>query len=302
MRAAISRRKLRAALPKKTVGCAIQDSYAVMLSLRGGPRGWLVDWAADGALDNKRFLRAASSKIWLKDFWASPTRGGSAQKDFAFAVDTPDEDFSALNGKTKALLLKTQVERRYPVVIEPIVLSGLEMQGPDGIHFVGGGSIANRIDEDIKMWRRLVGASRPHIASTAAAIANVYLALYGEAERKARPCRMVVAEGEIATAVVLDGWRLIDSVEYRMLEGQRITGALVDQWRDFVASNHPDTSLDPTPLVVGDGSQTDQRDGLEVWNPFECAQVRVKEAAAATTARRTGPAAVAMGMAMQGGD
>ena len=302
MFAAIVRKRLRASLPKRTLGCAIQETYAAALLVRGGPRGWLVEWAADGALDNRRFLHAVAGRAWLRDFWVTPTRGGSAQKDFAFAVETPDGEVATLGGKTKALLLKTQVERRYPVVIEPIVMTGEEVQGPDGVHFVGGGSIKARIEDDIRLWRRLVGASRPHIASPAAALANVYLSLYPEASRKATPCRILVAEGEIVTAAVLDGWRLVDSVEYQMLEGQRVTAALVGQWRDFVRSGHPDAPLDPVPLVVGDGSRTDLRDGLEIWNPFAGPRVRVKGVAAPTVTRHSGASAIALGMAMQGSD
>lgn len=302
MLAPVIRKRLNAALPNKTIGCALQEASAVAVCARGGARGWSIDWAADGALGDKRFLHALSCRAWLRDFWVTPTRGGSAQKDFAFAIETPDPDVTSLSGKTKSLLLKTQVEQRYPVVIEPVVLAGEEVQGPDGICFVGGGSIKLRIEDDVKMWRRLVGARRPHIASAAAALANVYMALYPGDVRDSRPQRMVVAEGEVVTAVVMDSWKLVDSVEYQMLEGQKLTRALIDQWIDFMRANHTAGELDPEPLVVGIGDHTEATDLLEIWNPFESKQVRVKPAAAQTLSRRAGVAAVALGMAMQGGD
>lgn len=302
MLAQVIRKKLLASVPDRTVGCALQESYVAAVRAYGGPKGWTVDWAGDGALEDRSFIRALSARALFREFWATPTRGGSAQKDFAFAIETPDPDIMSLGSKTKSLLLKTQVEHRYPVIIEPIVCVGEEVQGPDGIHFVGGGTIAARVESDIKMWRRQVGVRNPRIASAAAALANVYLALYPADRRDSQPQRMVVSEGEVVTAVVMKDWKLVDSLEYQMLEGQKLSRSLVMQWIDFVRASRPTEDLDPEPLVVGDGTCTEATDLLETWNPFEGSAVRVKPAASATLSRRAGPAAIALGMAMQGGD
>ncbi len=281
----------------------MQESYAVALCAHGNSGGWFIDWAFNGEIHNKRLLRAISDRIWFNEFWVTPSRSGSAQKDFTFAIDTVDPDVTTLGGRTKFLLLKTQVERRYPVLVDPVVYCGAEIHGPDGIHFTGGGSISDRIEQDILFWRRQAGIRRPHIASPAAAIANVYMAFYPEDCRKTNQKRIVVCEGEVAFAAIMDGWKLIDSLEYHMLEGQRLSKALLDQWRDFALSNHTFRDTDFEPLIIGDGSTVSSNSNLEVWNPFDSEVIKIRsEYAQRTILRYPGAAAVAFGMAMQGGE
>ncbi len=291
----IFQRDFEAALPRPCVGCALQGAQAIAMAVRGGRDGWWVNWCLDGSLRDRGFAAELASRVGKTPFWVTPTRKSGAMNHFSLAIDVPEgAEFQ------KAALLQTQVEQRFNSVAESVVLCGAEIAGPGRRHLVGGGAVKSAILSDVKNWRaRKIAA--PHVASPVAALANLFSQLCPDNVLADGVCRIVVAPGE-ATVVscVMDEWRLVDGVEYQLLEGQEVEPQLVREWIDFVRGSHPTLSSDPVPLLLAPEGATGA--SFPVWDPFANANVHVEPSALEPVRRRFGPACIAFGMALQGGN
>lgn len=297
----IQKKSFEARLPKPVVGCALQGAQALAMQVRGGrEEGWSVDWCLDGSLRDPQFVQLLVRSVGSSPFWVVPARRGGAMSSFALQIEVPEGVVETGGKRVREQLLRTQVEQRFQGVAESVVLCGSEVDGPGGRHLVGGGAVRKEIEEDLRNWRKKTGVREPHVASAAAAIANLYAQLCPAEVQADGACRIVVAPGEAtATAVVMDRWKLVDAYEYQLLEGQRIDAALIEQWKDFVKSFHKTQALDAVPLVLS--PIPDPSGALKTWDPFSNPNVRLAPEARETARRRLGPACVAFGMALQGG-
>lgn len=304
----ILKRELATRLPKPVVGCAVQGDLFLALSVSGSSEKWNVHWMHAGRLADEAKIETLAAKTGSSPFWTTPRKEGDAQRDVAFAVDIPDG--VARSDHDRAEALRTQVETRFPNVADAIETGGADVRGPDGRHLVAFGAVSPKVDEDFRFWRRQCRIRQPHVAAPAAAIANLYLACCppdiarDSADREIS--RLVVVQGRVTTtAVLMAGWRLLDAIEYQMLEGQTLDAPLVAGWIDFVRSHHPGESLDPQALA----DQTlvlsaETLPGFRTWNPFapggNVAAGRGVDLAALSG--EMGFAATAFGMALQGGN
>lgn len=291
----IFQRDLDAALPQPSVGCSLQGAQALAVAVRGGRDNWWINWCLDGSMRDKGFASELARRVGKTPFWVTPTRKGGAMNNFSLAIDVPEGAGDQMNA-----LLKTQVEQRFNSVAEPVVLCGAEIAGPGRKHLVGGGAVKSGIVADLKNWRTR-GIREPHVASPVVAIANLFSQLCPDDVLADGACRIVIAPGEnTVISCVMDEWRLVDGVEFQMLEGQTVELPLVREWIDFVRGSHPTLAADPVPLLLaldGEGGGA-----FKTWDPFSNANVHVEPSALDSIRRRFGPACVAFGMALQGGN
>lgn len=291
----IFQRDFEAALPQPRVGCSLQGAQALAMSVRGGRDGWWINWCLDGSMRDRAFAAELGRRVGKTPFWVVPTRKGGAMNNFSLAIDVPEGA-----DDQKAALLRTQVEQRFNSVAEAVVLCGVEIAGPGGRHLVGGGAVKSGIVSDLRNWksRRI---REPHVASPVAALANLFSQLCPDDVLADGSCRIVVAPGE-ATVVscVMDEWRLVDGVEFQMLEGQGVEPPLVREWTDFVRGSHPTLAAEPVPLLLAPRETAGAQ--FPTWDPFANANVHVDPSALEPIRRRFGPACVAFGMALQGGN
>lgn len=303
----ILKRDLPVRLPKPVVGCAVQGDLFLALSVSGSSERWTVHWMHAGRLTDKSKLSVLAEKTGRTPFWTSPAKEGDAQRDVAFAVDIPEG--LARGDRERAEALRTQMANRFANVAEALETGGADVRGPDGRHLVGFGAVERKVDEDFRFWRREARIREPHVAAPAAAIANLYLSccppeIAADADGRG-VSRLVVVKGRVTTtAVAMSGWRLVDAVEYQLIDGQSLDAPLVAEWIDFVCTRHPSMPLDREEmarrtLVLSDSPL----DGFATWNPF-APDGNVGSAPGvdlAALSSEMGFAAVAFGMALQGG-
>lgn len=268
------------------------------MAVSGSSEGWTIQWYRAGTLGNEERMAELVSAVGRLPFWTTPRKEGAAQRDFAFAADLPEG--VARNERERAGALRTQVETRFANVAQAVEFGGVDVRGPSGRHLVAFGTVRPAVDEDVRYWRRQRRIRDAHVASPAAAVANLYLACCPP-ELVGDKMRIVIVQGRASTtAVVMDGWRLVDFVEYQMLEGQSLDAFLVNDWIDYVRQRHPSTRVEPEPLVVSAGPVP----GFATWNPF-ASDGPVAAAQAGTIEELSGEmgfAAIAFGMALQGGN
>ena len=245
----IIRRALDTRLPHPVVGCAMQADRFLAMAVSGAPGLWRIHWCLSGTLGNKDRVAQLRELVGSSPFWTVPRKQGATQRDFAFAVDVP-EGF-ARSERERVDILRTQASTRFSNVAEEIETGGVDVQGPDGRHLVGFGTIKSVVEDDFRFWRRECGVRRPHIASSAAAIANLYLQLCEVPQPS--ESRMLIVEGDTTTtAVVIKGWRLVDAVEYQMVAGQPLDRILIEGWidyRDLFSFHQPAGAPPPRNLI-----------------------------------------------------
>jgi len=237
--AAILKRNLNFRLRRWTVGCGIQGEDCLALAVRGRQGAWRIGWGMHGKLGDRHFAKQLSPKVGRGVLGPPPADAAAEQETVVCAIDLSlrgaDDKPAPIGAREQVSALRTQMLGRFSHAAEPSVIRGVSTRGPDGkTHLVGAIARRKTIDEDYQGWRRVMGIINTHIGSNAVALTNLYLALYPEDCRKATPCRILALEGRETThAVLLDDWRLIDSIQYQMMANQRLAAALLDQWINF---------------------------------------------------------------------
>ena len=297
----IAKRKFSTALPVPVVGCGMQGADCLALAVSGRPGGWFIHWARQGGLIDPAFSRDLSRLVGRSHLWTPPTDDMAAPMSVACRIDTEGVGGKKLGRSESADALFTQIRSRLEkVTADALVICGFEMESPDRTEsiLIGGGIRKSLIQEDYRNWRREMGILNPHIASSGLALANIYLTLY--AHEPEPVARLVVLEGRMTThAVLIDGWKFVDGLEFGMLEQEpRVGSDLIEQWRGYFAANHVLTSP-PKPLVIPlDGGVGRAED---VWMPLESPMVAMAPGVEDVVSRHPDLAAMAFGMALQGG-
>ena len=299
------KRSLSMRFRRTTVGCGIQGEDCLALAVSGREGAWRIAWSLMGKLDDADFARRLSAKVWRRPLWSPPLERRESSFLSVCGIDLSfggGKKKTALSAKEIQAALRTQVMGRHAHSTGETMICGLEMRGPDGErHLVGAANSQRLIRYSYEEWCGTMGIIHPHIGSSAAALANLYLALYPESKRRQNPVRLVVLEGrETTLAALLDDWRLLDAIQFRMMEGQRLDSLLLAQWISFLRErNHLQKA--PLPCVVAFDGTGNSPEGFEAWVPFENAW-GVQADPATLDAMRADPdlASLAFGMALQG--
>ena len=293
--------EIEATLPRAVIGCGVQGVECLAMSVSGMPGAWSVHWAKLGTLGDSDFATNLSRAAGRTHLWTPPTEEGAAQMSFAGGIDLPMVGGKKLGRPECIAALQTQVHGRMEQVAAPIVIRGLEIKDSDeeSSHWVGGGALRERISLDYKNWRKRMGIINPHIASSSMAIANLYMALYPADTIKTVPLRLIVLEGRQTThGVLMDNWRFLDALEYRMMEGQTLDAPLVKQWAEYAASRH---SREDSPIPIVISLKGEAPFDCEAWSPFESAAVKMSTGVRELINDNHDLSAMAFGMALQGG-
>jgi hypothetical protein len=224
-------------------------------------------------------------------------------------VSGVDLRFLTADGNTRpkavevAAAVRTQMMSRYAHAADPSILCSLQQQGPDGsTHWVGAVAMREVVKQTYREWNSGAEIISPHISSNAAALANTYLALYPEEKRAEQPVRLLILTARGGThAVLMDGWRLLDSLHYEMVGAELLDPALVEGWIDFFASRN-DFKGSVVPLVTGLGAEALAGEEVEVWRPMAAGgAVKAMSEGRSAIDAHADLATLALGMALQGG-
>lgn len=299
------------------VGCGVQGTSCLALDLSQGKGGkWTINWSLAGELGDEEFASRLSKKTGRRHFWVSPSEEGGLQVETATAIEIPEGILAA--GENVEDFFVTQVKSRF--VNETIVSGGVRMKD-DGeqtgvaakskpsIHNVGGGAVKDNVKRDYLNWYRKMSIRRPHIASTALALANVYLALYPVMKRKANPLRLIVLKGRsVYRTILMDDWKYIDEVLLPRMEGdaENVT-AIEDRmqgWIDYFTRQHPGLvegrKMDPLVISVKE-THVSEYEHWDVWGAEAIDKIDMTEAVAEPILLNRDIAPIAFGMALQGG-
>lgn len=295
------------------VGCGVQGIKCLALDLSRSRSGkWLINWSLAGELGDLEFASLLSKKTGKRHFWVSPTEEGGLQVETSRAIEIPDGGISAKSARADFFM--TQIKSSF--VNETIVTGGMRMKGPDGddaaakdVHNVGGGAIRDNVKRDYHSWYFKMGIRRPHIASTALALANAYLALYPEENRKAMPLRLVMLKGRsVYRAILMDDWRYVDEVLLPRMEGDDVNRAVIEArmngWMDYFRRQHPSVveEREIVPLVIAvRESHVSDYEHWDLWGEYAMEKIDMTEAVAEAILSNRDMAPVAFGMALQGG-
>jgi hypothetical protein len=304
--AVMIRRRLSMRLRRTTVGCGIQGGRCLALAVSGREGDWRIGWGLYGELGERRFAKRLSGKVWRRPLWAPPVENGAGQGVVVCGIDlsirSRDDKAGRIGARETAAALRTQVMGRFGHASEPATLCGLNVRGPENeSHLVGAVARRDVIEHEYRGWRKDMGIINPHIGSNAAALANLYLALYPAARRRELPCRMLVLEGRETThAVLLDDWRLVDSVQHLMIENQQLD-TMLDPLIQFFQDHHQ-LPVAPAPCVIEALGERTSDNSIEVWHPFlDSSAVVVDEATRELMEAHPDLTPLAFGMALQGG-
>lgn len=293
----IEKRTTAFSLKRPVVGCGIQgdDCLAMLVSQVG--ETWSVKWALSGALGEPIFADQLSSATGKTPLWTPPTEEGLAPSAVTIGVELSGGE---VEGKDRVAALKTQTSGRFANPVE-VVTRGLEISNGDEEEslLVGSVAIEKRVAGDFSNWRKIMKIRSPHIASTSLAIANAYLTLY-RGGNPASKCRILFVEGRTRTrAIVMDGWKFIDSLEFRMMENQCLTDQMILRWIQEVGTRNV-LPRPPVPLVI---SRSSFQTGVtyEKWEPFPNPVVAADETVSKLLRENLDLATEAFGMALQGG-
>lgn len=312
-------------LKGRVVGCGVQGTKCLALELSQGRGGkWSVGWSLAGELGDESFAAALSKKTGGRHFWVSPSEEGGLQVEAARSIEIPDA-----GGGARADFFQTQIRSRF--VNETIVFGGMRMKGVDRgmgngepsfanategkqgmvrvVHNVGGGAIKDNVKRDYLNWYRMMRIRRPHIASTALALANAYLALYPSERRLANPLRIVVLKGRSLYRVILmDGWKYVDEVLLPRMEGDDASRAVIEGriqgWIDYFSRQHPalveGRSIVPLVVAVTENPISDY-EHWDLWGEYAMDRIDMTEEVAGPILANRDIAPIAFGMALQGG-
>ena len=301
-----------------TVGCGVQGSQCLALDISQGRGGkWSINWSLAGELGDEAFAAILSKKTGGCHFWVGPTEEGGLQVETARTIEIPDGGLAGKGSRTD--FFTTQIRSRF--VNEEIVLGGMSMKGegtgmangeqgaPRIVHNVGGGSIKDNVMRDYRNWYSTMGIRRPHIASTALALANSYIALYPQEKRLVKPLRLVVLKGRsVYRAVLMDGWKYVDEVSLPRMEGDDATRDVIagrmQGWVDYFSQQHPgflaNRVIEPLIIAVRETSVSEY-EHWDLWGEYAMDKIDMTEAVAAPILANRDIAPIAFGMALQGG-
>ena len=309
------------------VGCGVQGTACLALELSAGRGGkWAINWSLAGELGDEAFAAQLSKKTGRRHFWVSPTEEGGLQVETTRSIEIPEGGSGTTSERND--FFQTQIRSSF--VNETIVVGGMRMKGVSGervtgngergtgngergmvraIHNVGGGAIKDNIKRDYLNWYRTMHIRRPHIASTALALANAYLALYPVEKQLAKPLRLVVLKGRsVYRAILMDGWKYIDEVLLPRMEGddngRGVIEGRIQGWIDYFNRQHPGLAegrtIDPLVISVKETHESDY-EHWDLWGEYAMDKIEMTESVAETILRNRDIAPVAFGMALQGG-
>ena len=295
------------------VGCGVQGTSCLALDLSQGKGGkWAISWSLAGNVDDEEFAASLSKKTGGRHFWVSPSEEGGVQVETAMAIEIPGG--LAARGDQSDFFL-TQIRSRF--VNETVAFGGMRMKGgvqtgvdvKSDVHNVGGGAIKDNVKRDYLNWYRKMSIRRPHIASTALALANTYLALYPAERRRANPLRLVVLKGRSTfRAILMDDWKYIDEVLLPRMEGDDATRSVVESrtqgWIDYLKRQHPALveAREIVPLLISvKETHVSDYEHWDVWGAEAIDKIDMTEAVAEPILSNRDIAPIAFGMALQGG-
>ena len=299
------------------VGCGVQGTACLALDLsQGRASKWSINWSLAGERGDEAFAARLSRMTGGHPFWVSPSEEGGLQVETARAIEVPKGDFSRKGSLADFFL--TQIKSFF--VNEAVVFGGMRMKGagmPGGgaatldVHNVGGGAIKDNVKRDYLNWYSKMSIRRPHIASTALALANAYLALYPLEKRLAKPLRLVVLKGRsVYRAILMDGWKYIDEVLLPRMEGDDATRDVIEGrmkgWIQYFTKQHPGLAvgegreIKPLVIAVKETSVSDY-EHWDLWGEAARAKIDMTEAVAEAILANRDIAPIAFGMALQGG-
>lgn len=300
----IRKRTFESALRTPVMGCGIQGAECLAVEVAGHLGQWHIRWGLAGQLMDPSFSMNLALRVGKRDFWVPPTEDIAAQTSVANRIDVEGIGGATLTHGERVGAMRTQIRSRLEkVTADDVVVSGVEMESPDGKEtiLIGGGARMAHIREDYRNWRKQMKIRNPHIAASGTALANLYLALYRPTEGSPAN-RLLVVEGRMTThAILMNEWRFIDALEYGMLAQQtHVERELVEQWVKYYQDAYA-LSAAPVPLVIPRIKGV-ERFGLEEWFPFETATgIQFERDVKELMTQNLDLATMAFGMALQGG-
>ncbi len=295
---------------RHVVGCGVQGAACLALDLSSGKDGgWSINWAMAGELGDQEFAARLSKKTGNRHFWVSPCEEGGLQVETARAIEIPEGSL-VKKGRQEDFFL-TQVKSRF--VNEKVVFGGMRMAGAEMrqggvtekiVHNVGGGAIVDNVMRDYHSWYSVMSIRRPHIASTAMALANAYLALYPLEKRLVKPLRFVLLKGRsVYRGILMDGWKYIDEVLLpRMVDddsSRDVIEGRMQGWIEYFTEQHPNLvenrRIEPLVITVAETHRSE----YEHWDLWEGMAMTGEVSDVILKNRDIAP--LAFGMALQGG-
>ena len=288
------------------VGCGVQGNTCLALDLsqdRGGK--WSINWSLVGELGDEDFAKTLSKRTGKRHFWVSPCEEGGLQVETARSIEIPEND--VIRKGDRSDFFQTQIKSRF--VNEIVVSGGIRMKSEGAIHNVGGGAIKDNVKRDYHNWYSKMGIRRPHIASTALALANSYLALYPREKRLANPLRLVVLKGRsVYRAILMDDWRYVDEVLLPRMKGdddsKDVIEVRVQGWIAYFREQHPEIGdkrrIDPLLISVKETHVSDY-EHWDLWGEEAQAMIDMDGSVAEPILSNRDLAPIAFGMALQGG-
>jgi len=301
-------------LKRRVVGCGIQGNRCLALELAPGKgEKWSVKWSLAGELGDLAFAARLSKLTGGRHFWVSPSEEGGLQVETARAIELPDDGRTRKSERESFFL--TQIRSRF--VDETIVYSGMSMKGEGvrdgvvtkGVHNVGGGAIRDNVIHDYRNWYGAMRIRRPHVASTALALANAYLALYPAEKRRMHPLRLIVLKGtSVYRAILMDDWKYIDEVLLPRMEGDDLSAGVIEGrfegWMDYFRKQQPrlvgDRVIEPLVIAVRE-EHVSGYEHWDLWGEYAMERIDMTESVAEPILLNRDIAPVAFGMALQGG-
>ena len=296
------------------VGCGVQGVNCLALDLSQGKGGRLaINWSLAGQLGDSNFAARLSKLTGSRHFWVSPSEEGGLQVETTCAIEIPEGMLAGKGARDDFFL--TQIKSRF--VNGTVVFAGLRMKGGEmregvaalGVHSVGGGAIRENVKRDYLNWYSVMGIRRPHVASTALALANAYLALYPEEKRRSHPLRVVILKGHsVYRAILMDDWKYIDEVLLPRMEGDDATVEVIEGrvkgWIDYFNAQHPglveNRKIEPLVISVSETYKSPY-EHWDLWGEYAMSRIEMTETTAEAILSNRDISPIAFGMALQGG-
>lgn len=306
-------RALDMRLRRRVVGCGVQGRACLALDVSQGREGkWTVHGSLAGDRGDAAFAARLAKMAGARPFWVSPSEEGGLQVETTRAIEIPPGDL-AKKGSLEGFF-RTQIKSAF--VNETIVFGGMRMKGEevrDGaaarcVHNVGGGAIRDNVMRDYRAWYAL-SVRRPHVASTALALANAYLALYPAEKRRAKPLRLVLLKGRsVYRGILMDDWKYVDEVLLPRMEGDDascgvIEGRMKGWIKDFGAQHAAlvgEREIKPLVVAVKE-TPVSKYEHWDLWGEGAAERIDMTDAVAEAILANRDIAPVAFGMALQGG-